>query len=488
MASLGPFDIRSLNLPSALRQQPGDFHHSGALASSETSPPPLRLSTPSSSVAAPRLITLVGSSGNSNLRKRQASPTGSAGTLDRDQGTKRARANHRLVCHSADIRSLFAGSISTSRAFNIITLPRCFSTHFLDALHKIHLHDTTFQKEHHGFSSSATKLVLGLPPSDVGRPASPPPSCPGPATSTPCRGPARSKANQASFGMKISMVGKPHRKPRIPSTKDLVTKDSFSEGARANERMAPDLDLGPLVPASLCTGTHTLKPNVEAMAEKGQTIVAQVFKSLGGITGPAYWKAWAETMEVERLHQSSGIPHREAGYANFITHRADDETVRGVLGDFDLASDRCDRSGTVPFLAREFLEGEKVPHLFQHDLEAALYALYWDASPERAEVSRYTLNHQLTDWTHRKRSSPAMRDTLFTRLSYRAQSPPREIHGLIGKLLDGYDAKKSWLLTLKKEPRDFDSDEKAVWEKLCAHFDHKDAMDTIQSLKQDTAQ
>ena len=73
----------------------------------------------------------------------------------------------------------------------------------------------------------------------------------------------------------------------------------------------------------------------------------------------------------------------------------------GVLKDWDLATVLSswatadnDRTSTIPFMALQLLEGERVAHMFRHDVESFIRLFLWvcgssDASTREVLVAPY---------------------------------------------------------------------------------------------------
>ncbi|KAG5638556.1 hypothetical protein H0H81_011902 [Sphagnurus paluster] len=85
------------------------------------------------------------------------------------------------------------------------------------------------------------------------------------------------------------------------------------------------------------------------------------------------------------------VLHRDLSENNLMFDRTEDDIVKGILNDWDMASYVDDndeiqlstathRTGTVPFMARDLLVTENPPpHLYRHDLESFFYILVWAA-------------------------------------------------------------------------------------------------------------
>ena len=82
-------------------------------------------------------------------------------------------------------------------------------------------------------------------------------------------------------------------------------------------------------------------------------------------------------------------------------------SVVGVLNDWDLATvlsssatPNTDRTGTIPFMALQLLEGERVVHMFRHDAESFIWLFLWvcgcsDGSKREVLVAPYKVWRKL---------------------------------------------------------------------------------------------
>jgi hypothetical protein len=84
----------------------------------------------------------------------------------------------------------------------------------------------------------------------------------------------------------------------------------------------------------------------------------------------------------------AGVLHRDVSPGNLMWYWGEDDTLVGVLNDYDLSSlatvqgpDGNERTGTVPFMAIDLLteKGQRgeVKHLYRHDLESFMWVLVW---------------------------------------------------------------------------------------------------------------
>jgi hypothetical protein len=84
----------------------------------------------------------------------------------------------------------------------------------------------------------------------------------------------------------------------------------------------------------------------------------------------------------------AGVLHRDVSPGNLMWYWGEDDTLVGVLNDYDLSSlatvhgpDGNERTGTVPFMALDLLTAKgqrgEVKHLYRHDLESFMWVLVW---------------------------------------------------------------------------------------------------------------
>jgi hypothetical protein len=84
----------------------------------------------------------------------------------------------------------------------------------------------------------------------------------------------------------------------------------------------------------------------------------------------------------------AGVLHRDVSPGNLMWYWGEDDTLMGVLNDYDLSSlasaqgpEGNERTGTVPFMALDLLteQGQRgeVKHLYRHDLESFMWVLAW---------------------------------------------------------------------------------------------------------------
>jgi hypothetical protein len=89
-----------------------------------------------------------------------------------------------------------------------------------------------------------------------------------------------------------------------------------------------------------------------------------------------------------------------------VVYKAADGKWSGVLNDYDLSSTQLDgpsgneRTGTIPFMAIEFLSPKaiegKVEHLYRHDAESLIWVLTWVCL--RYEDGKLRSNRPLDAW------------------------------------------------------------------------------------------
>ncbi|KAG1883292.1 hypothetical protein F4604DRAFT_1920496 [Suillus subluteus] len=105
---------------------------------------------------------------------------------------------------------------------------------------------------------------------------------------------------------------------------------------------------------------------------------------------------WRQCILCHLTLWKEGVYHRDVSPGNLMWYWKDGKRI-GVLNDYDLSSlanvqgpQGNERTGTVPFMARELLteEGQrgKVKHLYRHDLESFIWVFAWIRLRYRAGV------------------------------------------------------------------------------------------------------
>ncbi|KAG1766876.1 hypothetical protein EV702DRAFT_980584 [Suillus placidus] len=115
-----------------------------------------------------------------------------------------------------------------------------------------------------------------------------------------------------------------------------------------------------------------------------------IFRKLEPITklhGKQFFDVWRQCILCHLTLWKEGVYHRDVSPGNLMWYWKDGKRM-GVLNDYDLSSlanvqgpQGNQRTGTVPFMARELLteDGQlgKVKHLYRHDLESFIWVFAW---------------------------------------------------------------------------------------------------------------
>ncbi|KAG2340740.1 hypothetical protein BDR05DRAFT_966616 [Suillus weaverae] len=115
-----------------------------------------------------------------------------------------------------------------------------------------------------------------------------------------------------------------------------------------------------------------------------------IFRKLQPITklhGKQFFDVWRQCILCHLTLWKEGVYHRDVSPGNLMWYWKDGKRM-GVLNDYDLSSlanvqgpQGNERTGTVPFMARELLteDGQrgKVKHLYRHDLESFMWVFAW---------------------------------------------------------------------------------------------------------------
>ncbi|KAG5640981.1 hypothetical protein DXG03_006462 [Asterophora parasitica] len=105
----------------------------------------------------------------------------------------------------------------------------------------------------------------------------------------------------------------------------------------------------------------------------------------------AFMDVWVHCLECHHYSYVTGrVLHRDLSENNLMFKIGDDDQVRGILNDWDMAawvddndeiplSTTQHRTGTLPFMAIDLLAEKPPAHLYRHDLESFFYILIWAA-------------------------------------------------------------------------------------------------------------
>ncbi|KAK7464460.1 hypothetical protein VKT23_006630 [Stygiomarasmius scandens] len=113
--------------------------------------------------------------------------------------------------------------------------------------------------------------------------------------------------------------------------------------------------------------------------------VQRILEPITNLTDPReYAQVFFDVLQIHRwLIDYPKILQRDISLANVMFYRKDDKTVRGVLNDFDLASElplrgrsSQQRTGTKPYMSADLLDRSWArKHDYRHELEALFYVM-----------------------------------------------------------------------------------------------------------------
>ncbi|KAG6844041.1 hypothetical protein H0H87_010365 [Tephrocybe sp. NHM501043] len=121
-------------------------------------------------------------------------------------------------------------------------------------------------------------------------------------------------------------------------------------------------------------------------------LVMKIYKKLweaGSVE--EFMEIYLDCVECHHASYTKGrVLHRDLSENNLMFKTASDGPKKGILNDWDLASEVEDdneirvsnanhRTGTLPFMARDLLVNDPPLHLYRHDLESFFYILIWAA-------------------------------------------------------------------------------------------------------------
>ncbi|KAH7917955.1 hypothetical protein BV22DRAFT_1042084 [Leucogyrophana mollusca] len=146
--------------------------------------------------------------------------------------------------------------------------------------------------------------------------------------------------------------------------------------------------------------------------EGSRSLYILVFPKLFPITelsGDEFLFAWWDCVVCHRELWEGGIHHRDISAGNLMYYRDQSGRAVGVLNDFDLATlaeneapTGNQRTGTVPFMARELLSPEglvgQITHMYQHDAESFVWVLVWVCLRFRGGQERRQQSRLLDAW------------------------------------------------------------------------------------------
>ncbi|KAH7920981.1 hypothetical protein BV22DRAFT_1132646 [Leucogyrophana mollusca] len=152
--------------------------------------------------------------------------------------------------------------------------------------------------------------------------------------------------------------------------------------------------------------------SIAGAREGSRSLYILVFPKLLPITelsGDEFHSAWRDCVFCHRELWEGGIHHRDISVGNLMCYRDELGRAVGVLNDFDLATlaeneapSGNQRTGTVPFMARELLSPEgldgEITHMYRHDAESFIWVLVWVCLRFREGQERRQQSRLLDAW------------------------------------------------------------------------------------------
>jgi hypothetical protein len=137
----------------------------------------------------------------------------------------------------------------------------------------------------------------------------------------------------------------------------------------------------------------------------------------------------------------NGIHHGDISLNNLMYDTSETSDPVGIVNDFDLATSvdhpttNNDRTGTVPFMAIDLLDGgldDRIPRLYRHDLESFVWVLAYITVAEKEYKDR-TINitplQQVDPWFKDDDQVDRRAHVLSKRSFYLEYGPDQEVSG-----------------------------------------------------------
>lgn len=119
-------------------------------------------------------------------------------------------------------------------------------------------------------------------------------------------------------------------------------------------------------------------------------VLLRLDKPIRELSGKQYWDVWWDCFDCHFALWKGGLHHRDISDGNLMYRTNMNGKIVGVLSDFDLSSlegdkgHNSERTGTLPFMARDLLQPAglegRLQHKYEHDAEAFFWVAFIDTA------------------------------------------------------------------------------------------------------------